>query len=46
MTSKDVAAVFDYYLKLLTVQRNPEIRQYLKSAGFENLDKLLLEYED
>jgi hypothetical protein len=45
VTSEDIKATFDYYLKLLTKARNPEIRQYLKKEGFENLDKLLLEYE-
>jgi hypothetical protein len=37
----DVNATFDYYLRLLSRQQNPEIRQYLKKEGFENLDKLL-----
>jgi hypothetical protein len=45
LTSQDINATFDYYLRLLTKQRNPEIRGYLKKEGFENLDKLLLEYE-
>ncbi len=45
VTSEDLDATFDYYLKLLTRARNPEIRQYLRKDGFENLDKLLLEYE-
>jgi hypothetical protein len=45
LTSEDIRATFDYYLRLLTHQRNPEIRQYLKKEGFENLDKLLNEYE-
>jgi hypothetical protein len=45
VTSEDIKATFDYYLKLLTKARNPEIRRYLKKEGFENLDKLLLEYE-
>lgn len=45
LTSADIRATFDYYLNLLTKQRNPEIREYLKKGGFENLDKLLLEYE-
>jgi hypothetical protein len=46
VTSDDINASFDYYLRLITKARNPEIRQYLKKEGFENLDKLLLEYED
>lgn len=45
LTSDDIKATFDYYLNLLTKARNPEIRQYLNKEGFENLDKLLLEYE-
>jgi hypothetical protein len=45
VTSEDIRATFDYYLKLLTKARNPEIRQYLEKEGFENLDRLLLEYE-
>lgn len=45
LTSDDINATFNYYLILLTRTRNPEIRQYLKKEGFENLDKLLLEYE-
>lgn len=45
ITSEDLSATFDYYLRLLTKARNPEIRQYLKKDGFENLDKLLPEYE-
>jgi hypothetical protein len=45
LTSDDINATFNYYLILLTGPRNPEIRQYLKKEGFENLDKLLLEYE-
>lgn len=45
LTSDDINASFDYYLRLLTNQRNPEIRQYLKREGFEKLDTLLLEYE-
>ncbi len=45
VTLEDINATFDYYLRLLTKSRNPEIRQYLKKEGFENLDKLLLEYE-
>jgi hypothetical protein len=45
LTSEDIRATFDYYLRLLTVKRNPEIRQYLKKEGFENLDRLLIEYE-
>ncbi len=46
LTSKDIEAIFDYYLKLMTKGRNPEIREYLKRTGFENLDQLLSEYED
>ena len=46
LTSADIDATFNYYLILLTKLRNPEIRQYLKKEGFENLDKLLLEYEN
>lgn len=46
LTSDDIDATFNYYLLLLTKPRNPEIRQYLKKEGFENLDKLLLEYEN
>jgi hypothetical protein len=45
LTSSDIRATFDYYLRLLTKRRNPEIREYLKKDGFESLDKLLLEYE-
>ena len=45
LTSADVNATFDYYLRLLTKQRNPEIRQYLRKTGFESLDRLLLEYD-
>jgi len=45
LTSDDINATFNYYLFLLTKPRNPEIRRYLKKEGFENLDKLLLEYE-
>lgn len=45
LSSEDINATFDYYLNLLTKTRNPEIRQYLAKEGFENLDKLLLEYE-
>lgn len=45
LTEPDVRATFDYYLNLLTKQRNPEIREYLKKEGFESLDKLLLGYE-
>jgi hypothetical protein len=46
LTSDDIDATFNYYLLLLTKPRNPEIRQYLKKEGFENLDRLLLEYEN
>jgi len=46
LTSDDIDATFNYYLILLTRARNPEIRQYLKKEGFENLDKLLLVYEN
>jgi len=45
LTSEDISATFDYYLRLLTRQKNPEIRQYLSKEGFENLDRLLTEYE-
>jgi hypothetical protein len=45
LSAQDIKATFDYYLTLLTKARNPEIRQYLKKEGFENLDRLLLEYE-
>jgi hypothetical protein len=45
LTSADVGATFDYYLRLLTKQRNPQIRQYLRKTGFESLDRLLLEYD-
>ena len=46
LTSQDISATFDYYLKLLARKRNPEIRQYLEKEGFESLNKLLLqEYE-
>jgi hypothetical protein len=45
LTSADVRATFDYYLRLFTRRRNPEIREYLKKEGFESLDKLLFEYE-
>jgi hypothetical protein len=46
LTDEDINATFDYYLRLLTKQRNPEIRQYLTREGFENLGKLLAdEYE-
>jgi hypothetical protein len=41
LTSDDIQATFDYYLKLLTPQHNPQIRSYLKKEGFENLDRLL-----
>jgi hypothetical protein len=41
LTSEDIGAVFDYYLRLLTWSRNPEIRRYLVETGFENLDSLL-----
>ncbi|MGB7284647.1 MAG: hypothetical protein WBE13_20440 [Candidatus Acidiferrum sp.] len=43
LTSEDIKATFDYYLNLLTRERNPEIRQYLENTGFENLGKLLKE---
>jgi len=46
LTSEDIKATFDYYLRLLTEKRNPVIREYLKKEGFENLDKLLKEYEN
>ncbi len=45
LTDDDISATFDYYLKLLTVQRNPEIRKYLDKEGFENLGTLLRDYE-
>lgn len=45
LTDADVQTTFDYYLRLLTKQENPEIREYLKKEGFESLDKLLLGYE-
>lgn len=45
LTSADIRATFDYYLRLLTNKRNPQIRQYLVREGFENLDRLLVEYE-
>jgi len=46
LSSPDIQATFDYYLRLLTKKKNPEIREYLKKDGFESLDKLLLQYED
>lgn len=45
LTSEDMSATFDYYLKLLIRKKNPEIRQYLRKEGFENLDRLLIDYE-
>ncbi|HEY2351212.1 MAG TPA: hypothetical protein VGH83_01795 [Candidatus Acidoferrum sp.] len=41
LSGDDIKATFDYYLKLLVRQRNPEIRGYLVKDGFENLNKIL-----
>jgi len=46
LTEEDIKATFDYYLKLLTKEKNPEIHQYLEKTGFENLDRLLKGYEE
>jgi hypothetical protein len=45
LTSDDIKAGFEYYLRLLTKGQNPVIRRYLVEAGFKNLDRLLEEYE-
>jgi hypothetical protein len=46
LTSKDIKSTFEYYLRLLTGDKNPEIRGYLEKEGFEKLTALLAkEYE-
>jgi len=43
----DIDAMFEYYLKrLIEVDKGKEIRNYLEKEGFENLSRLLLEYEE
>lgn len=45
LTRDDIKAMFQYYLtRLLQVDQSSEIRGYIKEQGFENLDRLLLEY--
>jgi hypothetical protein len=47
MLKKDVAALFDYYLRRLgEIHRAAELLSYLKENNFENLHKLLVEYKE
>jgi hypothetical protein len=47
MLKKDVAALFDYYLRrLVEIRHAAELLSYLKENNFENLHKLLVEYKE
>lgn len=47
LDQRDIDAMFEYYLeRLVEVDKDKAIRNYLKKEGFEYLNKLLLEYEE
>lgn len=46
MLKKDVAALFDYYLRCLAeIRQSADLLAYLKENNFENLHRLLVEYK-
>lgn len=46
MLKRDVAALFDYYLRrLIEIRRAADLLAYLQENNFENLHRLLVEYK-